>query len=62
MKFYYEPEDRIIESDEMVARFGTEFQIYELGIYPSLSNLTTSPSHSTTWVTGSTILWSPMLR
>ena len=34
MKFYYEPEDRIIESDEMVARFGTEFQIYELGIYP----------------------------
>ena len=34
MKFYYKPEDRIIESDEMVAKYGTEFQIYELGIYP----------------------------
>ena len=34
MKFYYKPEDRIIESDEMVAKFGTEFQIYELGIFP----------------------------
>ena len=34
MKFYYEPEDRIIESDELVRKFGTEFQIYELGIFP----------------------------
>ena len=34
MKFYYKPEDRIIESDEMVAKYGTEFQVYELGIYP----------------------------
>ena len=34
MKYYYKPEDRLIESDEMVAKYGTEFQIYELGIYP----------------------------
>jgi len=34
MKFYYKPENRIIESDEMIAKFGTEFQIYELGIFP----------------------------
>ena len=34
MKFYYKPEDRVIESDEMVAKYGTEFQIYELGIFP----------------------------
>ena len=34
MKFYYKSEDRIIESDEMVAKYGTEFQIYELGIFP----------------------------
>ena len=34
MKFYYKPEDRLIESDEMVAKYGTEFQLYELGIYP----------------------------
>ena len=34
MKYYFKPEDRLIESDEMVAKYGTEFQIYELGIYP----------------------------
>ena len=34
MKYYYKPEDRLIESDEMVAKYGTEFQLYELGIYP----------------------------
>ena len=34
MKDYYKPEDRLIDSDEMVAKYGTEFQLYELGIYP----------------------------
>ena len=34
MKYYYKPEDRLIESDEMVDKYGTEFQLYELGIYP----------------------------
>lgn len=34
MKYYYKPEDRLIDSDEMIAKYGTEFQIYELGIYP----------------------------
>ena len=34
MKYYYKPEDRLIRTEEMVAKYGTEFPIYKLGIYP----------------------------
>ena len=33
MKYYYKPEDRIIESDEMVRKYGTSKPIKQLGIY-----------------------------
>ena len=34
IKYYYKPEDRLIGCMEMCSKYGTEFQIYELGIYP----------------------------
>ena len=34
MFYYYKPEDRLIHTDEMRDKFGTEFQLYELGIIP----------------------------
>ena len=34
IKYYYEPEDRLIGCMEMCSKYGTEFQVYELGIYP----------------------------
>ena len=33
MKFFYKPENRIIESDEMTRKYGTEKAIPQLGIY-----------------------------
>ena len=33
MKYYYKPEERIIESDEMVRKYGTSKAIKQLGIY-----------------------------
>ena len=41
MFYYYKPEDRLIHTDEMKAKYGTEFQIYELGIIP----LTVQPDY-----------------
>tara|TARA_B100000035_G_scaffold75465_1_gene62733 strand:- start:1373 stop:1633 length:261 start_codon:yes stop_codon:yes gene_type:complete len=40
MKYYFEREDRIIESDEMIRKYGTskaipELTIYELSVQPS---------------------------
>ena len=40
MKYYFEKEDRIIESDEMIRKYGTskaipELTIYELSVQPS---------------------------
>ena len=33
MKYYYQPEDRIITSEEMVRKYGTSKPIKQLGIY-----------------------------
>ena len=34
VKYYFKPEDRLIGCMEMCSKYGTEFAIYELGIYP----------------------------
>ena len=41
MFYYYQPEDRLIHTDEMKAKYGTEVQLYELGIIP----LTVQPDY-----------------
>ena len=33
MKYYYQPEERIITSEEMVRKYGTSKAIKQLGIY-----------------------------
>lgn len=34
IKYYYQPEDRLIGCMEMCRKYGTEFHVYELGIFP----------------------------
>lgn len=41
VKYYFKPEDRLIGCMEMCSKYGTEFHIYELGIYP----LSVQPSY-----------------
>ncbi len=33
MKYYFEPENRIIETEELIRKYGSEFPIKELGIF-----------------------------
>lgn len=34
MKFYYPEEDRVIETEELIRKFGTDKPIPQLGIFP----------------------------
>ena len=42
MKYYYKPENRIIETDELVRKYGTTSHIPQLGIY----ELTEQPDYT----------------
>ena len=41
MFYYYKPEDRLIHTDEMKAKYGTELELQELGIF----SLTVQPDY-----------------
>ena len=42
MKYYYQPENRIIETEELVRKYGSRLPITQLGVYELTLSLTTS--------------------